>query len=101
VLFGEFFTQLSVISAKNRQISVLKNYWKIFATGDISIFIGDTFFNNGSRCEEGSCQMCTWFNSGAGRDDAIIEDGSSSNLRASAYGCPASEYCSGINLGRD
>jgi hypothetical protein len=50
VLFGQFFSQLSVISVKNRQISVLKNYWKILTAGDISIFIGGIGFNDGSRC---------------------------------------------------
>ena len=84
VLFGKFFSQLSVISLKNRQIKVLKNYWKILTLGDVSIFISGTFIDKGLRSQKGSSQVCTRFNNGAGRDDAIIEDGASSNLRASA-----------------
>jgi hypothetical protein len=48
-LFGEFFSQMSVISSKNRQFSMLKKYWKILSAGDISIFMDGTLCNKGCR----------------------------------------------------
>jgi hypothetical protein len=97
VLFGEIFSQLSVISVKNRQISVLKNYWKILTAGDISILTGDICFNNGGRCEKASSQVRTRINNCPGRDDAIIKDGPSTNLRANTDRSSTSKNGCGIN----